>query len=176
LREKFTKSDEGNFVKEIKASLNDDIEVQNLEMDSLKQLELPVTVHYDFTFKNAASADIIYFNPIMSPLFKENPLKSATRIYPVEMPYTIDEIYILDMEIPTGYTVNEIPKSEKISLNQTDAFFEYIVDNDETNIHFHSHIQLNKTTFTPEEYVSLRDFFAYIIKKETEQIVFKKKK
>jgi len=175
LREKLA-NDKKNLIKEIKSTLNDEIEVQNLEIDSLKELELPITVHYDFTFKNAATVDIIYFNPIMDALFTENPLKSVNRIYPVEMPYTTDNVYILDMEIPKGYVINEIPKSEKISLNGTDGFFEYIVDNDETNIHLRSHIQIIKTTFTPEEYGSLRDFFAYTIKKQSEQIVFKKKK
>jgi hypothetical protein len=112
----------------------------------------------------------------MSVSFKENPLKSTERKYPVEMPYTTDEVYVLDMEIPKGFVINEIPKSEKFLLDGTDGFFEYIIDNDETNIHLRSRIQINKTTFSPEEYSSLRDFFAFIIKKQSEQIVFKKKK
>jgi len=35
---------------------------------------------------------------------------------------------------------------------------------------------LKKANFVPEDYDTLRDFFAYIVKKQSEQIVFKKKK
>jgi hypothetical protein len=35
---------------------------------------------------------------------------------------------------------------------------------------------LNKANFQPEDYNTLRDFFAYVVKKQSEQIVFKKKK
>jgi hypothetical protein len=33
---------------------------------------------------------------------------------------------------------------------------------------------LKKANFNPEDYATLRDFFAYVVKKEAEQIVFKK--
>jgi len=176
VREEISKNTEKDFFKNLKSSSADEMEIQNPGVDSLNQLENPVTVHYDFYVKNAGSADIVYFNPVVAPTFKDNPLKSMERKYPVEMPYTTDEVYLLDMEIPKGFVVNEIPKSEKVSLNQTDGFFEYIIESDETSIHLRSHIKINKATFTPEEYHSLRDFFAYVIKKQTEQIVFKKKK
>jgi len=35
---------------------------------------------------------------------------------------------------------------------------------------------MKKAYFDPDEYNTLRDFFAYIVKKQSEQIVFKKKK
>ncbi len=35
-------------------------------------------------------------------------------------------------------------------------------------------LKLNKANFEPEDYQTLRDFFAYVVKKEDEQIVFKK--
>jgi hypothetical protein len=34
---------------------------------------------------------------------------------------------------------------------------------------------LKKANFKPEDYNSLRDFFAYVVKKQSEQVVFKKK-
>jgi hypothetical protein len=33
---------------------------------------------------------------------------------------------------------------------------------------------LNKATFDPEDYETLRNFFAFVVEKEGEQIVFKK--
>ncbi len=36
------------------------------------------------------------------------------------------------------------------------------------------HLKLDKAFFPVDEYSTLRDFFAYVVKKESEQIVFKK--
>ncbi len=36
------------------------------------------------------------------------------------------------------------------------------------------HLKFNRATFPTEEYSNLRDFFAFVVKKESEQIVFKK--
>lgn len=176
LREKLSKTSTKDFFKELKSQFNDETEIQNIGIDSLKELDKPVTLHCDFSFKNVANADIIYFNPIMSPLFKENPLKSANRKYPVEMPYATDEVYVLNMDIPLGYTIDEIPNSERVRLNNDEGFFEYVVDKDETSIQLRSRVKLSKATFNPEEYEALRNFFAYVLKKQSEQIVFKKKK
>ena len=39
-----------------------------------------------------------------------------------------------------------------------------------------SRIKLNKANYLPEDYEGLRSFFDYVVKKHSEQIVFKKKK
>ncbi len=65
---------------------------------------------------------------------------------------------------------------EKVNLNDVDGMFEYVVIKNETNINIRSHVKLNKATFTPDDYQNLRAFFDLIVKKHSEQIVFKKKK
>jgi hypothetical protein len=176
IREKIRKKTINDFFKEIKSSYGPDAELENSGIDSLKQLDKPVGLHYDFTLKNQFTEDIVYFNPMLSEGYKENPFKSAQRKYPVEMPYASDETYVLNMEIPNGYVVDELPKSTKVSLNETDGFFEYLIAKDDNNIQLRSRLKLNKANFTPDDYNSLRDFFTYIVKKQSEQIVFKKKK
>jgi transglutaminase-like putative cysteine protease len=176
IREKLNKKSEKDYFKEVKFPNSTDVEIANGGIDSLKLNEYPVTIHYDFTCKNMFGDDIVYFNPMLNEGYKENPFKAAERHYPVEMPYTTDETYVFNMEVPKGYVVDELPKSTKVSLNETDGFFEYLVVKDDTNIQLRSRIKLNKANFSPEDYSSLRDFYGFIVKKQSEQIVFKKKK
>ncbi|MBS1932609.1 MAG: transglutaminase domain-containing protein, partial [Bacteroidetes bacterium] len=176
LREKISKKTEKDFFKEIKIPNSQDVDIENGNIDSLKQPDFPATLHYDFAFKNAFNDDIVYFNPMLTEGYKENPFKAAERFYPVEMPFTSDETYILNMEIPKGYTVDELPKSTKVSFNETDGFFEYLILKDDNNIQLRSHIKLNRANFSADDYSSLRDFFGFVVKKQSEQIVFKKKK
>jgi hypothetical protein len=96
------------------------------------------------------------------------------RLYPVEMPYRIDETYVLSMDIPKGYQVDELPKSARVAYNGTEGMFEYLVQKNESNIQMRVHLKLNRSFFPTEDYSTLRDFFGYVVKKENEQIVFKK--
>ena len=176
LRESMGKNGTEGMVKSIKPNYSFETEISNFGIDSLKQIEMPVWMHYDFTFTPGKDDDIIYFSPMLGEGYKTNPFKSDDRKYPVEMPYVSDETYILSMDIPNGYLIDEVPKSTKVKFNEDEGYFEYLVVKSETGIQLRSRIILNKATFLPEEYSSLRDFFAFIVKKQSEQIVFKKKK
>ena len=174
LREKL-KGSVKDYLKDIKSGNSFELKVAEAGIDSLKIPDMPALVHYDFSFKPAADDNIIYFNPMLSEGYKENPFKSANRQYPVEMAYAFDETYVLNMEIPKGYVAEEIPKSVKVAFNENEGAFEYLVQKSEDMIQFRARVRLNKATFTPEDYSSLREFFGFIVKKENEQIVLKKK-
>jgi Domain of Unknown Function with PDB structure (DUF3858)/Domain of Unknown Function with PDB structure (DUF3857)/Transglutaminase-like superfamily len=163
------------YFKKIRLSYGSDVEIKNLQIDSLTQLEQPVKITYDINFKAGNEDDIIYFNPFISIALKANPFKATERKYPVEMPYPVDDTYELTMDIPKGYKVDELPKSVKVSFNGNDGFFEYAIQKDDLLVQLRSHIKLNRAIFAAEDYGSLRDCFAYIVKKQSEQIVFKKK-
>jgi hypothetical protein len=153
-----------------------DVTIENFGIDSLKQYEFPLSMHYDFELKDFSSSDILYFNPMMGEGYKTNPFKSAERHYPVEMPYKIDETYLLTMDIPQGYQVDELPKSAHVAYNDNEGLFEYLIQMDKNTLQMRVRLKFNKAFFGVEEYTVLRNFFALVVKKESEQVVFKKVK
>lgn len=174
VREQVKEKGQEAFFKKVKTAYAMDVDIQEPKLDSLKQKENPVTETYTFSF-DKPSEGMLYINPMMAEGIKENYFKSAERHYPVEMSSVMDETYIFNMEIPEGYEVEEIPKSARVSFNETDGMFEYLVDKTTDHVRLMSHIKLNKATFGPDEYDSLREFFGYIVKKHAEQVVLKKK-
>jgi len=176
IREKIHDKSEKDFFKTIQTGYQAEAEMTNTSVDSLKLTDQPVGVNYDVLLKNDTNEEVIYFNPMLEEGYKENPFKAADRRYPVEMPYGFDETYILNMEIPEGYIVDELPKPTKVTFNEDEGFFEYLIAKDDSGIQFRSRIVLKKANFKPEDYATLRDFFAFVVKKQSEQIVFKKKK
>lgn len=174
LRNDMSSGGKDDFFKKIKASYTYDINMQNEGIDSLNNYNDPVSVHYDFSI--SPDEDIIYFNPLLTEAYKSNPFSAATRNYPVEMPYTSNEVITVNMEIPKGYKVDELPKSERVKLNDNDGMFEYLVQADAQMIQLQCKLRINKANFNPEDYDTLRDFYARIVKKQSEQIVFKKAK
>jgi hypothetical protein len=173
-RERIKEKGKDDFIKKIKSGYGTDWKIDSVTLDSLKVLDEPVTLHYDLSLD--AQDDIIYLNPMMSEAYKENPFTAAERNYPVEMPYSFDETYVFNIEVPKNYTVDEVPKPTKVAFNDGDGYFEYLISQSENLIQMRTRVYFNKTTYLPDEYQNLREFFSYIVKKESEQIVLKKKK
>ncbi len=174
IRNKLAKTTIEDFNKSIKEQYPDEVEVSKIVIDSLKMLDFPISINVDFKLKSFDGTDMVYFNPIMDDVFKKNPFSSAVRFYPVEMPYVRDENYSLNMEIPKGYEVEELPKSVRILLNESDGMFEYLISSSGGYIQMRSRLVFYKANFPNEDYQNLRDFFGYVVKKQAEQIVFKK--
>lgn len=173
LREKLNTKKTDEFLKEFAKVYPSEITVQNLMLDSLPDYDEPLKMSYDIKL-NFNDEDIIYFNPLLSEAMKQNPFTSAERLYPVEMLHKENEVYALNMEIPKGYKVDELPKSTRVKLNENEGMFEYIIVNDGTRIQLRSKIVIDKANFMPEDYETLRSFYGFIVKKQAEQIVFKK--
>ena len=126
MREKMKKTNPSEYFKDLKKAFSFDVNISNSTIDSLTRPEMPVSIQYDLSFK--PEEDIVYFNPLMvADVRKENPFKAAERSYPVEMPYCMDETYILNMQVPEGYKVDELPKQAKVTLNEDEGVFEYLI-------------------------------------------------
>jgi hypothetical protein len=153
----------------------EDAEIENLSIDSLKKFEHPLLLKYDITVP--ASSDVIYLNPMLGEGYKDNPFKADNRLFPVEMPSAIDKTHIASIQVPEGYVVDELPKSVRVKLNEADeGGFEYIINASENVVTLNTRLYLKKATFLPQQYEDLREFFNFVVGKQKEQIVFKKKK
>jgi hypothetical protein len=173
VRDRLNKSGKDEFFKNIKRSYSGEMDIEKGEVENEKNLDETATIKYDFKMPTN-DEDIIYFNPLMGEAYKTNPFKSAQRYYPVEMPYPTNETIVFNMEVPEGYKVDELPKSVRVKYNEDEGKFEYIIAHNNGTIQMRCSIVLTKATYMPDEYDSLRSFFAYIVKKQGEQIVFKK--
>ncbi|PWT72196.1 MAG: hypothetical protein C5B59_16365 [Bacteroidetes bacterium] len=174
-RREIAKKSVKEYFQNIQFPSGPEFSIENPGIDSLNQLEEPINVHYDFLVNKWKDGNVIYFSPMFTESYQENPFKAEDRKFPIEMPYPIDKFYLLNMEIPNGYAIEEIPKSAKVAFNGNDGFFEYLIAHDETNIQLKCHIKFNRANFARDEYNTLRDFFAFVVNKQSEQIVFKKK-
>jgi hypothetical protein len=176
IRKTISEKGKEEFFKELQNESGTAVHIINPVIDSLTQYDEQIQLNFDIKMDNDRE-DIIYMNPMLGEGYLENPFKSANRLYPVEMPFTIDETFILKMEIPKGYQLEELPKPAKMNYDESGkSFFEYLIAENGGSISLRSRLKMNRTFFAPEEYAILREFYAFIVKKHSEQIVFKRKK
>jgi hypothetical protein len=150
--------------------------VTDFKIDSLDLYESNLFIKYNFDEKGE-NESILYVNPYFGQGLGDNRFKSAERVYPVEMPYSMDQTYTMQIEIPDGYTVDELPNTITLKLNDKgEGKFEYKISQSGSTISLRSRLVFTRSLFNPNEYQALRQLFDMVGKKQAEQIVFKKKK
>jgi hypothetical protein len=117
---------------------------------------------------------MIYVDPVLVEKWKENPLKNDVRKFPVDFNYPVHTKYMMNLNIPEGYLVEEIPESIKIALPDKSATYLFMANVIGNIIQLVNQFDINKSMYTPEEYKGLREFWAMVVSKNNEQIVLKK--
>lgn len=175
LRQKIKEKGAEEYFKDVQKELGGDITLTKPSVEALENYDTPVDVSYNIGYNNDLE-EIIYVNPFIVEAYKKNPFNSKERFYPVEMPYTLDETYWLTIDVPTGYEVDELPQQMLVKYDeQGKSYFEYRISNSGSIISLKCHLKLNRAFYDAEEYPILKEFFNMIVKKQSEQIVFKKK-
>ncbi|QEC66900.1 DUF3857 domain-containing protein [Panacibacter ginsenosidivorans] len=174
LRQQLSKQKREDYFKELEKAYGSDIKIDNCNIDSLNNYDAPIAIRYNITY-NYNNDDVIYLNPMFGQELKENSFKSEeARLFPIEMPYCPDDLLLVNMEIPKGYRIEEIPKSARIKLGNDAGMFEYLLDQSGNRIQLKCRLKINKAIYDADNYSALRDFYSYVLKKESEQIVLKK--
>lgn len=175
LREKVKDKGLKTIESDIKNALPPESELKDLKLESLDDHDKKVTVKYQLDCSNMKEEDILYINPLLGERTRENLFAAAERKYPIEMPYTFKEVIISNIKVPEGFEVDELPKSTRVKLDEDMGQFEYMIQNQNGMVQLRCVIELKKANFPAEVYGDLREFFTYIVKKQNEQIVLKKK-
>lgn len=175
-RQALREKGQDQFLQTLQQHAGKDLVVQHLDIESLQQLEEPLTLRYDLS-SPMGSGEVLYVQPMFGENLKDNPFKSLRRNYPVEMPYRSDQTYTLTMDLPAGYEVDEMPEQTLIKLDeQGSGQFEYRLSKSEGTLTLRSTLRINRCFFGPAEYENLRTFYALMVSKQAEPIILKKKK
>ncbi len=155
---------------------SDGIEYTNYTYNCLESLYLPVEKKYNVILDGGSEdeASILYINPIVSGKLQKNPFSSPSREYPVDFGAPFSETYRLNLTIPEGYQVEELPKGASIVLGDKNGKFSYAIGQMDKRIVVNMRFSIDKPMFLPAEYTNLKDFFDMVVAKESEQIVLKK--
>lgn len=152
------------------------LKILNYQVENLDNPALGIREKMDVSIDDAmsSSGDLIFFYPMLNERKEENPFKIEDRKYPVDYGYLMDETYILNMEIPDGYEVDDLPEDMRLSMPDNSAAFTYQLTVMGKKIQVMSKFQINKTLFPYTDYQFLKSFYDEVVKKHSEQIVLKK--
>jgi hypothetical protein len=175
MRESYHKQGEENYVQAFTKSKQ--WQIDKTAFEGVKDLDKLVKESHDVSIAEHISlaGDVMYVNPFITAQMDQNPFKSETRIYPVDYGSQQENVYMLQLYIPDGFVVDELPKPKILTLPQNAARYLYSATQLGNVINITSNFQVNKNTFTQLEYPALREFYSQVVAKQAEQIVLKKK-
>lgn len=155
-----------------------DIQLDSIVVTNKDSLYLPFKRTMKCMIPNAAivADNLLYFKPTLKTNFDENPFKQEKRNYPVDLPYPIRDHFVMNLSIPEGYDIEELPKATSIALPNGGGKFVYSCTPLNGQIQLMVRVELKQLHFEVEEYGNIKAFFNQIVTKKSEQIVFKKKK
>ncbi|MCE2956878.1 MAG: hypothetical protein LW841_06960, partial [Flammeovirgaceae bacterium] len=152
-----------------------DISITDYELENFESIEKPLTEKMKVEFRlESFDPKSIFVNLGFLSTWKENPLKSANRLYPVDFGIPIEYLNIVSIQYPEGYFVDEKPKDVAIALPEGGGKYTSSVSNLSGKLSIVNSFHINKSEYSSLEYHGLRELFHRVIVSQSEMIVLKK--
>lgn len=161
--EAFEKSNQGVLVEEYE---------NNIEEDPYGGVVEKMTVEIDGNV--TAIGDMMTINPVFFDRMTENPFKLEKREYPVDFTTPVNRMSIINLVVPEGYTVEQLPESVSVVVQNSSAAYQYRAQQIGRNIQVMINFEIRKPVFIETEYEELKMFFNLMVQKEQENIILKK--
>ena len=150
--------------------------VKNFQFTNLDTtgVELKYQYDVDISDKVDVAGDLLYFVPLLFDAHEKNPFTLAQREYPIEYAYPYSETVISNIEIPSGYKIESLPKSAKVSAYGDNFQMVYNTAQEGNKLVVKSTISVNQTLIPAMNYQEIKGFFEKVVEKHLEKVVLKK--
>lgn len=149
------------------------VDASNLKLSDFKAFGNTATMEFDFETTCEAAGNMIIVNPFLFKILPDAAFRHENRKFPVDFSYPEATRYVIDINIPEGYTVAQLPQNcvYKSSLPSSMAF--RVVANDKlVRVQFQFD---NKAMIAlPDDYAEVRKYWTDVCALFNERIIFKK--
>jgi hypothetical protein len=175
-RKKFAKEGKDSFIKNQLSGTFDEYAIQEFTATAPELIEEDFSTKYTLTSSDHinASDKTIYLKPVLFNNYKNSPFKNTNRRLPVEFSYPSSYSYVLNITIPEGYKVQEMPKPLLLKLPENMGDFKYNIQCTGQQIQIVTNVAI-KSQFIPVDYYThLQQFFDTIVEKYAQMVVLQK--
>ncbi len=152
---------------------SNNVEIESFELKGIDSNS--DEVREDLTFSRSLNTDDehIYLNPFLF-IDATNPFKAETRDLPVEFMYNTMSRHTIQLTLPEGYVVEELPSSFTLVMPNEDMNARLRVRQSGNTLVINYNFSRKTLLYDTDNYSYLRDFWATAEQKLGEMIVLKK--
>lgn len=125
-------------------------------------------------FNGDSLREVNYINPLLFLADKENLLERPERKFPVYFPYPIQELKRVNITLPKGYVVEEVPKADMMVLPENKGMLNFQVQSTDSTVSIISNLNIGTMYYPVEDYKELRSLFVKLSASHTSPIVIKR--
>ncbi|MGB3182672.1 MAG: DUF3857 domain-containing protein [Cyclobacteriaceae bacterium] len=152
----------------------DDNMVSDIEITNRKEIGEPLSISFVMSTPADLSGDLLLLPAVGFNVYNNNPFTDGNRMLPVDFAHTYTDTYIVNIRIPEGYTVEEMPESEKVVLRNKAGSLLFMGKQVGNMVQVQATMKINKPLFRVSEYPDLQQMFGIVVSKFAENIVLKK--
>jgi hypothetical protein len=166
---------EDNYLEKLENE-NNSIEVSDYKRENQTNLTAPIVESYSFKGSNFSEIinDKIYFKPLLFFTVNENPFKQESREFPVDYAFPFLNKYIINIDIPAGYKIEQLPASGMQTMQNDLGSFKFVTSATETKIQIMVTNQINEAIVPSDAYKMIKDYYQGMVDKQNEKIVLVK--
>lgn len=174
-RSDYHEGTEEDFLTEMEEAYGD-IEISDFTLGGAGETEKPLEESFTVYAEDVSQVvgDKILFSPLFFLAQEENPLKSEKREYPLDFGFPWQDSFIVNVQIPEGYQVTQLPESVSMGLPNNMGSFRFVAKQRGAAISLNVSVSLDQASIPAEQYGVMKEFFRQIVEKESEQVVLTK--
>lgn len=174
VRTKLSLNNKEEFVKTILEDKFESVEFDSFRITGENDLNLPVKFVLNYKLRSYAQAtgELFYMNPALMHRLQSNPFKREKRNFPVEYDYLESSREEVEINLPAGLKLTEMPKLTRFTLPF--MIFNATCEIAENQIKFVRDFRLRQTLFQNTAYNELRKSYEEIISSDQAQLVLTK--
>jgi hypothetical protein len=146
-----------------------------LNVDSLDRI---LEERYEVTMEQfeGTNYDKLFFNPNFLNRIGTNPFNLNERSYPVDMGSATETRVSMILNLPQKFVLAEAAKDMGLGLPENGGRYQTQTKLEDKVLSFSALFQLNKPVYSPEEYLSLKEFYSKIIQQQKIDLILQKSK
>lgn len=170
---RYKKDGETKFIDYLTEKDNN-LKVSSLKIENMDVDTLPLVQNVNFNLDLSSDDTYLYLNPNLFTEMHKNPFTNDVRKTDIDFGYpdnlNLSGIY----KVPTGYTIEGLPKSISMTTPDNSIIFKRLVGQQDGAIVVRFTILYKKSIFFKEDYADYHEFFKKMYEMMNENIVLKK--
>jgi len=164
--------DSMEFISKLEAEEN--IKITKFSTEGVKVFSPKVTESFNFEKQATVNDNLIYINPLIFMHVSKCPFTQVERQLPLEIPYAEQLTLVINLTLPEGYAVDELPQSMNIQTEDKLGFCRYNIKQTGNAVAVTYSFTLNKLLYLASEYKGVKAFWEMVAQKNNEILVLKK--
>ena len=167
-----TAKDSTEFVNELASK--EDVKISVFNTQGINKFSPQVKETIIFEKQATVNDNFIYLNPLVFLHTEKNPFTQTERKLPVEYPNAEQITLSVNLTIPEGYAVDELPEALQIKTEDGQGMCRYNIAVQGNKLTINYIFNSSKLLYLPTEYAGLHHFWKVIAEKNNETVVLKK--